>query len=69
MGMVTGSDAKAVAQSFLQNLQVQSLGQNDRKVNYYCQSANRILFFVLETYPKMEKALYFSFGLNFSDVS
>jgi DNA repair/transcription protein MET18/MMS19 len=31
-GVVTSTDAKAVAQSFLQNLQVQSLGQHDRKV-------------------------------------
>lgn len=35
-GMVTGSDAKAIAQSFLQYLQVQSLGHYDRKVNYFC---------------------------------
>lgn len=35
-GMITGSDAKAIAQSFLENLQVQSLGQYDRKVNYIC---------------------------------
>lgn len=34
--MVTGSDAKAIAQSFLQYLQVQSLGQYDRKVNHFC---------------------------------
>ncbi|XP_061359137.1 MMS19 nucleotide excision repair protein homolog isoform X2 [Gastrolobium bilobum] len=32
VGMVTDSDAKAIAQSFLQNLQVQSLGQYDRKL-------------------------------------
>ncbi|XP_043695721.1 MMS19 nucleotide excision repair protein homolog isoform X2 [Telopea speciosissima] len=31
-GMVTGSDAKAVAESYLQNLQVQSLGQHDRQM-------------------------------------
>lgn len=31
-GMVSGSDAKAVAESYLQNLQVQSLGQYERKV-------------------------------------
>lgn len=36
VGMITGSDAKAIAQSFLKNLQVQSLGQYDRKVNYFC---------------------------------
>lgn len=33
VGLVTDSEAKAVAQSYLQNLQVQSLGQHDRKVN------------------------------------
>ncbi|XP_058759195.1 MMS19 nucleotide excision repair protein homolog isoform X1 [Vicia villosa] len=32
VGMVTGSDAKAIAQSFLLHLQVQSLGQYDRKL-------------------------------------
>lgn len=31
-GMVTGSDATAIAQSFLQYMQVQSLGQYDRKL-------------------------------------
>ncbi|KAM7476006.1 hypothetical protein LguiB_023249 [Lonicera macranthoides] len=31
-GMVTGSEAQAVCQSYLQNLQVQSLGQHDRKL-------------------------------------
>ncbi|KAK9281071.1 hypothetical protein L1049_003964 [Liquidambar formosana] len=30
-GVVTSTDARAVAQSYLQNLQVQSLGQHDRK--------------------------------------
>ncbi|CAL5199952.1 unnamed protein product [Lathyrus oleraceus] len=32
VGMVIGSDAKAIAQSFLLHLQVQSLGQYDRKL-------------------------------------
>ncbi|KAF7843400.1 MMS19 nucleotide excision repair protein-like protein isoform X1 [Senna tora] len=32
VGMVIGSDAKAVAQSFLENMQVQSLAQHDRKL-------------------------------------
>ncbi|XP_020227718.1 MMS19 nucleotide excision repair protein homolog isoform X1 [Cajanus cajan] len=32
VGMVTGSDATAIAQSFLQYMQVQSLGQYDRKL-------------------------------------
>ena len=45
MGRVADSDAKAVAQSFLEYLQVQSLGQYDRKVSFdYSQSAE-ILFF------------------------
>ena len=35
-GVVTSTDAKAVAESFLQNLQVQSLGQHDRKVILFC---------------------------------
>lgn len=35
-GMVTSNDAKGVAESFLQNLQVQSLGQHDRKVGFVC---------------------------------
>lgn len=42
VGMVIGSDAKAIAQSFLLHLQVQSLGQYDRKVNYLsCKKANK----------------------------
>lgn len=32
IGIVTNIDAKAVAKSYLQNLQVQSLAQHDRKV-------------------------------------
>lgn len=35
VGIVIDSEAKAVAESYLQNLQVQSLGQRDRKVNHY----------------------------------
>lgn len=31
-GVITTNDAKAVAQSYVQNLQVQSLAQHDRKV-------------------------------------
>lgn len=31
-GIVSETDAKAVAESYLQNLQVQSLGKYDRKV-------------------------------------
>ncbi|XP_011072433.1 MMS19 nucleotide excision repair protein homolog isoform X2 [Sesamum indicum] len=34
VGRVTDSEAKAVAQSYLQNLQVQSLGQHDRKLSF-----------------------------------
>ncbi|PIN26041.1 DNA repair/transcription protein Mms19 [Handroanthus impetiginosus] len=34
VGAVTDSEAKAVAQSYLQNLQVQSLGQHDRKLSF-----------------------------------
>lgn len=33
-GMVSETDAKAVAQSYLRNLQVQSLGQYDRKLSF-----------------------------------
>lgn len=33
-GVITGVDAKMLAQSFLENLQVQSLGQHDRKVRW-----------------------------------
>lgn len=32
VGMVTQSQAMAAARSFLENMQVQSLGQHDRKV-------------------------------------
>ena len=39
-GVVTSTDAKAVVtQSFLQNLQVQSLGQHDRKLILFCSQA------------------------------
>ncbi|KAH6782324.1 hypothetical protein C2S51_007617 [Perilla frutescens var. frutescens] len=34
VGSVTNSEAKAVAESYLQNLQVQSLGQHDRKLSF-----------------------------------
>lgn len=42
VGSVTYSEAKAVAESYLQNLQVQSLGQHDRKVS----PSMRYLFFI-----------------------
>lgn len=32
IGVVRDSDVSAIAQSFMENLQVQSLGQHDRKV-------------------------------------
>lgn len=32
VGMVTIKEARAIAQSYIENLQVQSLGQHDRKV-------------------------------------
>jgi len=35
LGTVTSSDATAISQSFFQYMQVQSLGQYDRKVNYF----------------------------------
>ncbi|KAG6735323.1 hypothetical protein POTOM_062112 [Populus tomentosa] len=44
-GMVTSSDAKGVAESFLQNLQVQSLGQHDRKLCF------ELMECLLEHYP------------------
>lgn len=44
-GMVTSSDAKGVAESFLQNLQVQSLGQHDRKLCF------ELMECLLEQYP------------------
>lgn len=44
-GVVTSTDAKAVAQVFLQNLQVQSLGQHDRKLCF------ELLECLLERYP------------------
>ncbi|GAV61259.1 MMS19_N domain-containing protein [Cephalotus follicularis] len=45
VGAVSRSDAKAVAQSLLQNLQVQSLGQHDRKLCF------ELLECLLESYP------------------
>lgn len=34
IGSVTDNDARAVAQAYLENIQVQSLGQHDRKVHH-----------------------------------
>ncbi|OMO70965.1 Armadillo-like helical, partial [Corchorus capsularis] len=45
VGMVSESDAKAVAESYIQNLQVQSLGQYDRKLCF------ELLECLLERYP------------------
>jgi hypothetical protein len=46
VGTVTGSDAKSITQSFLQHLQVQSLGLHDRKVKLFLLSkGNKILCF------------------------
>ncbi|KAK6125136.1 hypothetical protein DH2020_041102 [Rehmannia glutinosa] len=44
-GIVTDSEAKAVAQSYLQNLQVQSLGQHDRKLSF------QLMECLLDRYP------------------
>ncbi|XP_042052468.1 MMS19 nucleotide excision repair protein homolog [Salvia splendens] len=45
VGNVTDSDAKAVADSYLQNLQVQSFGQHDRKLSF------QLLECLLNHYP------------------
>ncbi|XP_038693958.1 MMS19 nucleotide excision repair protein homolog isoform X2 [Tripterygium wilfordii] len=50
-GMVSESDAKALGQSYLQNLQVQSLGQHDRKLCY------ELLQCLLESYPDAAASL------------
>ncbi|XWS18947.1 hypothetical protein CRYUN_Cryun32bG0088600 [Craigia yunnanensis] len=50
-GMVSGSDAKAVAESYLQNLQVQSLGQYERKLCF------ELLECLLERYPNAVASL------------
>ncbi|KAI3786132.1 hypothetical protein L1987_45263 [Smallanthus sonchifolius] len=44
-GAISGSDANAVAQSFMQNIQVQSLGQHDRKLCF------EILECLIDSYP------------------
>ncbi|KAA8540352.1 hypothetical protein F0562_024729 [Nyssa sinensis] len=51
VGMVTGNEARAVAQSCLQNLQVQSLGQLDRKLCF------ELLECLLDHYPDALVAL------------
>ncbi|KAK9690173.1 hypothetical protein RND81_09G109300 [Saponaria officinalis] len=45
-GVVTVTDAKALAQSYLENLQVQSLGQHDRKLCF------ELLDCLLDRYPE-----------------
>lgn len=67
LGMVTSSDAKAVAQSFLQDLQVQSLGTHDRKVIIIILRVTTYFVLALEIYPEMGNK-DFSSGMYFSDV-
>ncbi|KAG6782150.1 hypothetical protein POTOM_011540 [Populus tomentosa] len=55
-GMVTSSDAKGVAESFLQNLQVQSLGQHDRKLCF------ELMECLLEHYPHAVASLWLLLG-------
>ncbi|CAK7356761.1 unnamed protein product [Dovyalis caffra] len=55
-GMVTGSDAKGVAESYLQNLQVQSLGQHDRKLCF------ELMECLLEHYPSAVASLWLLLG-------
>ncbi|XP_010534209.1 PREDICTED: MMS19 nucleotide excision repair protein homolog isoform X2 [Tarenaya hassleriana] len=50
-GVVTDTDAEAVANSFLQNLQVQSLAQHDRKLCF------ELLECLLEGYPEAVKSM------------
>ncbi|XVE52023.1 hypothetical protein DITRI_Ditri02bG0087100 [Diplodiscus trichospermus] len=50
-GIVSGSDAKAVAESYLQNLQVQSLGWYDRKLCF------ELLECLVERYPNAVASL------------
>ncbi|XP_058180836.1 MMS19 nucleotide excision repair protein homolog [Rhododendron vialii] len=51
VGMVTINEARAVAQSYLVNLQVQSLGQHDRKLCY------ELLECLFDRYPDVVAAL------------
>ncbi|KAL6996404.1 mms19 nucleotide excision repair [Sarracenia purpurea var. burkii] len=51
VGMVTAIEARGVAQSYLQNLQVQSLGQHDRKLSF------ELLECLLDRYPDAVAAL------------
>ncbi|CAL5439668.1 unnamed protein product [Camellia sinensis] len=51
VGMVTVNEARAVVQSYLQNLQVQSLGQHDRKICF------ELLECILDCYPDAVVAL------------
>ncbi|KAG8643374.1 hypothetical protein MANES_11G033500v8 [Manihot esculenta] len=51
IGIVTNIDAKAVAKSYLQNLQVQSLAQHDRKLCF------ELLECLLEHYPEAAASL------------
>ncbi|GMH03716.1 hypothetical protein Nepgr_005555 [Nepenthes gracilis] len=51
VGMVTGNDARALAQSYLQNLVVQSLGQHDRMLCF------ELLQCLLDCFPEEAVAL------------
>ncbi|XP_059595466.1 MMS19 nucleotide excision repair protein homolog isoform X3 [Vitis vinifera] len=51
MGRVTDNDARAVAQAYLENVQVQSLGQHDRKLCF------EILECLLDHYPESVASL------------
>ncbi|KAK2371353.1 MMS19 nucleotide excision repair protein [Trifolium repens] len=57
VGMVTDSDAKAIAQSFLQYLQVQSLGQYDRKICF--ELLDYLLEHHADTVASLEEDLIF----------
>lgn len=62
VGIVTNFEAKSVAQSYLQNLQVQSLGQHDRKVNpwiIFVSITNHVWLF----YYHVSNSLQLSFQL------
>lgn len=43
VGVITEDEAKAVAQCYMMNLQVQSLGQHDRKVKYHNPNVTEIM--------------------------
>ncbi|XP_062097973.1 MMS19 nucleotide excision repair protein homolog isoform X2 [Humulus lupulus] len=53
VGVVSATDAKAVAEVYFKTLQVQSLGQHDRKLCF------QLLKFVLECYPNEDELLLY----------